>query len=75
MSMTRLLLLAVPLAVLGACKGNVMGPATDCAYDKTAASAPGYQLCTPSAQIQSVVPPADAGAPSVPDGFTWAIVP
>ena len=55
MSMKRLLLLAVPLAVVGACKGDLMSPATDCVYDKTAASAPGYQLCTQVPAIQSAV--------------------
>jgi hypothetical protein len=54
MSMTRLLLLAVPLTILAACSSPV-SPATDCVYDKTAAAAPGNQLCTPSPTIQSDV--------------------
>jgi hypothetical protein len=75
MSKTRLLFLTVPLAILGACNGNVMGPATDCAYDKTAASAPGYQLCTPSAPIGSAVTAADESADQGVQGFTWSLVP
>jgi hypothetical protein len=59
MSMTRLLVLVVPLALLGACKSAV-SPATDCAYDKTAAAAPGYQLCTTSPVIQSAVTSGEA---------------
>jgi len=54
MSMRRWLLLAVPMAVVGACK-DVTSPATDCVYDKTAASAPGYELCAPFVPIHSAV--------------------
>jgi len=44
MTIVRLLLATAVLGI-AACNQPV-GPATDCVYDKTAAAAPGYQICS-----------------------------
>jgi hypothetical protein len=59
MSFTRMLLAAAVLAI-AAC--NNPTAATDCVYDKTAAAAPGNQLCSPSSTIGSELPVVDGGA-------------
>jgi hypothetical protein len=52
MKLMRMLLLVAPLA-LAACVESPVAPAMDCSYDKTAANAPGYQVCTPAPVISA----------------------
>jgi hypothetical protein len=52
MRLTRLLFVAAPF--FAAACSNPVAPATDCVYDKTASSAPGNQVCTPTSVVTSV---------------------